>query len=210
MFEMTRHHLRQVRYRWLSWRAEPLYLLLERMYHCNPEPLSTVTPHPGQRGFLLTNFTCPDFAQYRGREIAFFNERQVAVYWLPGAQHSAGGFVPSGDYSVTVAGHALRRPVQLQVRKDDQRTEIRTVELPSGKIKSVQGGFISFSIIARELRCLALHWLEHMHSRLDRVEDPARLRELVAYAESIPGQNQLHLKAHALLAALQARQGGRP
>ena len=36
MFEMTRHHLRQVRYRWLSWRADPLYLLFERMYRCDP------------------------------------------------------------------------------------------------------------------------------------------------------------------------------
>lgn len=209
MFEMTRHHLRQLRYRWLSWRDEPLYLLLERMYQCDPQPLANVTPHPQQRGFLLTNFSCPDFARYRGREIAFFNPRQVAVYWLPGAQHSGGGYVASGDYSVTVGGHALRRAVQLQVSKDDEHTRIHSVTVPPRRSSSVQGGFISFTIIARELRHLALHWLEQMPTRLEHVEDLAQLHELLGDARQLPGQVLLNVKAEALLAAVQARQGGR-
>lgn len=208
MFEMTRHHLRQLRYRWLSWRAEPLYLLLERMYQCDPTPLANVTPHPQQRGFLLTNFSCPDFARYRGREIAFFNQRQVAVYWLPGAQHSGGGHVPSGDYNVTVDGHALRRAVQLQVSKDDEQTRICSVTVPQRRSRSVQGGFISFAIITRELHYLALHWLEQMPARLEDVEDVAQLHEVLGYAQRLPGQVQLNVKVKALLAAVQARQGG--
>lgn len=209
MFDMTRHHLRQFRFRWLAWRADPLYLLFERMYRLDPEPLDTVTPHPGQRGFLLTQFSCPDFACYRGREIAFFNEHQVAVYWLPGATHSGGGFVPTGQYSVTVAGHALRRPLQLLVRKDDEQTRIHSVTLQSRSEKSVQGGFISFTIIARELRCLVLHWLERMLSRLDGIEDSGPLCELIECARRLPGQVHVNARADALMAAVVQKTGGR-
>lgn len=209
MFDMTRHHLRQFRFRWLAWRPDPLYLLFERMYQFDPGPLDTVTPHPGQRGFLLTQFSCPDFACYRGREIAFFNERQVAVYWLPGAAHSGGGFVPTGQYSVTVAGHALRRPLQLLVRKDDEQTRIRSVTLQSRSVKSVQGGFISFTIIARELRCLILHWLECMPSRLDSIKDSGPLLELIDCARQLPGQAPVKASADTLMAALAQQTGGR-
>lgn len=209
MFDMTRHHLRQFRFRWLAWRADPLYLLFERMYQLDPQPLDTVSPHPGQRGFLLTHFSCADFARYRGREIAFFNERQVAVYWLPGAAHSGGGYVPSGQYSVTVAGHALRRPLQLLVHKDDEQTRIHAVTLQSRGLKSVQGGFISFAIITRELHCLMLLWLERMQWRLDDIDDCGPLRDLLDCARQLPGQTQMKASADALMTALVHRTGGR-
>ncbi|MCG8291809.1 hypothetical protein [Pseudomonas entomophila] len=202
MFEMTRHHLRQVRYRWLAWRADPLYLLFERMYRCDPAALPTVTPHPSQRGFLLSHFSCADFAQYRGREIAFFNQRQVAVYWLPGAAHSGGGHVIDGDYEVTVAGHAVRQPVRLQVRKEAQRTSIRAVTTDARRADRVQGGFIAFAIIARELRCLALQWLEQLPRRLEQGGVAEGWRQVLEQARQLPGESEVRRQAEqALLSA---------
>ncbi|QXH58659.1 hypothetical protein [Pseudomonas maumuensis] len=199
MFEMTRHHLRQVRYRWLSWRADPLYLLFERMYRCDPGALPTVTPHPSQRGFLLTQFICADFVQYRGREIAFFNPRQVAVYWLPGAAHSGGGHVADGDYEVTVAGHAVRRPVRLQVRKEAQHTSIRAVASGARHADRVQGGFIAFAIIARELRCLTLQWLEQLPRRLAQGTVGQDWRQVLEQATQLVGERAVQRQAERLL-----------
>ncbi|KTT03114.1 hypothetical protein SB14R_18135 [Pseudomonas oryzihabitans] len=201
MFEMTRHHLRQVRYRWLSWRAEPLYLLFEGIYHCDPSALPMITPHPTQRGFLLTEFSCEDFAQYRGREIAFFNQRQVAVYWLPGAAHSGGGHVADGDYEVTIAGHAVHRPVRVQVRKETKRTSIRSVISETRRDDRVQGGFIAFAIIARELRCLILLWLEQLPSRLVHWDDNQGLRQILEQATQLAGESEVRRKAMRLLQA---------
>lgn len=208
MFDMTRHHLRQARWRWLAWRADPLYLLVERMYHCDPEPLTTVTPHPTQRGFLLSSFSCADFARYRGREIAFFNARQVAVYWLPGALHSGGGFVANGEHCVTLAGHALRRPVRVSVHKGDDDTQIRAVSTQAHRRDRVQGGFIAFALITRELHCLALQWLEYLHAHVGRLERSPSLREVIEQARRLPGRALLNARAEALLGALAQRTGG--
>ncbi|WP_449432237.1 hypothetical protein [Pseudomonas putida] len=199
MLEMTRHHLRQLRYRWLSWRADPLYLLVERMYYCNPGAMPTVTPHPAQRGFLLAQFSCADFAQYCGREIAFFNQRQVAVYWLPGATHSGGGHVADGDYEVTVGGHALRRPLRLQVHKAASRTCIRAVATDASRAKRVQGGFIAFAIIARELHCLALQWLEHVPRQLEQGSPAQGWRQVLEQASQLPRHSEVRQRAERLL-----------
>lgn len=210
MFDMTRHHARQARWRWLAWRADPLYLLFERMYHCDPEPLPSVTPHPRQRGFLLSSFSCPDFARYRGREIAFFNARQVAVYWLPGARHSGGGYVANGEHHVTLAGHALHRPLRLTVHKDADDTQIRAVSVQAQRRDRVRGGFIAFAIIARELQCLVLQWLDYMHAHLGRLEHSPSLRALIEQARQLPDRALLNARAQALLDALAQRAGGRP
>lgn len=205
MFEITKHRLRQIRYRWFQFSEDPLYLLFEKMYQYDPRPLHTVTPHPGERGFLLTHFICPDFARYRGREITFFNARHVAVYWLPGAAHSGGGYVQTGTYSVTVGGHAVKRPVELRVSKNDDATLIHSAVLQTRAAKPVQGGFISFKIIAKELQCLAQQWFTELNQQLDAVRDTPQLRDIIQAARGIAGYAELNAQADLLHMRLQTR-----
>lgn len=204
MFEMTKHRVRQVAYRWLAFSDDPLYLLFEKMYACDPRPLGSVTPHPGQRGFLLTNFICPDFARYRGREIAFFDSRHVAVYWMPGAVHSGGGYVKPGSYAVTVGGYAVKRPVELRIVKDDANTVIESIALKRGAVRA-DGGFISFKVIARELQCLARQWLAHVHAQFDSVQDSKQLRDVIAAARALTDHVDLGAQAELLQRRLNAR-----
>ena len=205
MFAFVHSKIRQAGYRWLTFSDEPLYLLFEKMYQYDPRPLRTVMPHPMERGFLVANFTHPDFIRYRGREIAFFNARHVAVYWLPGALPSGGGYVKSGIYSVMMGGHAMRQPVRLNVAKDNENTVIRSVSLQTQPVRSMDGCRVSFSIIAKELHCLAEQWLTRMHEQFDTLQDDAALREVIAAARKLPGLADLDRLAASLQSRLDVR-----
>lgn len=205
MLAFVRGKIRQAGYRWLKFSDEPLYLLFEKMYQCDPHSLRTVTPHPTERGFLVADFTHPRFIRYRGREIAFVNARHAAVYWLPGASHGGGGYVKSGVHAVTMGGHAMRPPVRLGVVKDDDNTEIRSVSLEKQSARSMDGCRISFQIIATELHCLARRWLARTHEQLDAVQDDASVREVIAAAQALRGFDDLGRLADSLRSRLDAR-----
>ncbi|MCD6025805.1 MAG: hypothetical protein K0R08_324 [Solimicrobium sp.] len=205
MVEMAKHRLRQLGYRWLAFSENPLFLLFEKMYQYNPEHFPDVVPHPDERGFLLTNFICPEFACYRGREIVFFNARHVSVYWIPGAEHSAGGYVMPGNYSVTVGGYAIRRPVELLIVKDDENTIISSTKLQMQSGTSLEGGLISFGVIAKELHCLAQKWFSLLHGQTEMVHDTQQLRNVIKAAQTLSGYTDLRTQAVLLQRRLEAR-----
>lgn len=189
MFELTKHRVRQITYRWFQFSESSTYLLFEELYQYNSEPFSWVIPHPSQRGFLLTNFICPDFKEYKGREISFFDSKYVCVYWIPGAEHSAGGYVKTGTYDVKVAGYALKKPLKLKVSKNDQETLIQSVSLEVSKDEqALKGGFIAFSVIEKELECLILLWLEKVAINISNNKNltfDSKLKELLEHAQAL-------------------------
>ncbi|CEE92071.1 hypothetical protein XNA1_2640002 [Xenorhabdus nematophila str. Anatoliense] len=199
MFKLTKHRLRQIGYRYLAFSEDPLYLVFEKMYQCDPRPLNNVIPHPAERGFLLTNFICPDFAPYRGKEVTFFNSRHAVVYWLPGAEHSGGGYVTPGIYSVIVGGYAVKQSVELCIVKNDENTVIQSAILQTRSVCSMEGGFISFKMIAKELQCLALQWLTQLHDQYDQLNntyDNKQLREVISAVQELYHYDDL--RAHAV------------
>ncbi|AEA65556.1 hypothetical protein [Burkholderia gladioli] len=202
MFTYLLAKLRQAGYRWLAFSDRPLYLLFEKMYRYDPRPLPGVVPDPDGLGFLVSDFTHPRLAPYRGLEIAFFNARHAVVYWLPGAAPSGAGRVPAGTHTVTMGGHALSRPLRLSVSKDARHTRIRSVVPQTSRTRSMPGCRIDFRILEAELHCLARHWLNTLHERAGGPGADEALREVLAAARALTGFDDLVALAQALQARL--------
>ncbi|PMS23067.1 hypothetical protein C0Z18_02280 [Trinickia dabaoshanensis] len=197
--------VRQAGYQWLAFADEPLYLLFEKMYRYDPRPFPNVTPHPTEPGFLLADFTHPQLAPYRGREIAFFNARHAVVYWLPGAGHSGTGYAIDGMHTVTMGGHALMRPLRLCVVKEAGRTAIRSVAPQLQPSRSMPGCRIAFRILGAELHELALRWLTAVSDRPGRLPGDGAFRDVLAAARALTGFNDLVALADALQSRLDRR-----
>ncbi len=161
MLELLKHRLRQISYRYLTFNCDAFYRVFDLMYHNDKDPLPWVHYLPDEKGYLLTHFLCKDFKAYCGREVAFFNRNQLTVYWLPGAEHSAGGYVKDGQYQVTIADFALHRPIHLTVEKKPDLTEIKNIDvLPYETNTRLEGGFVTYQAIRKEIVCLIIHWLD--------------------------------------------------
>lgn len=167
MFELTKHRVRQINYRWFSFKESVIYRAFESLYQYEPEIFSWIVPNPVQPGFLLTNFICPAFELYRGKEIAFFDSRRVCVFWLPGATHSGGGYVYSGNYEILIKGYSLKHNLKIKISKNTNDTIINSIMPINRAKKTLKGGFISFSVIEMEIKSLILYWLSIINGRID-------------------------------------------
>lgn len=156
----VKHICRQIYYRFCKWQTDPVYTVFSKMYALDNTPWPTVHRHPNKKHFILADFIMPLYKDYSGREIAVFNGQQVAVYWMPGASHSAGGYVKPGEHFVKLNHFTLKKPIYLAIRKTDEKTSIDSISLsPTTTYFSSNGGFIPYSAIIRELTALMIQWL---------------------------------------------------
>lgn len=179
------HTTKQFYCKWGKLLNDPLYKIFSAIYQMNYNRWSTVCSHPEGIGYLLADFCCPDFSAYRGKELVYFNGRKICVYWLPGALHSAGGFVKEGTYSVMLGRFALKHPLYLQLTKTQDKTTIDSLSLMPESNTSYQqlnGGFITYEAIKKEMRALIIQWLSFIkksHLLSNTTQDNAKLHKIV-------------------------------
>ncbi len=202
MFDYLVSKIRQAGFRWLALRDQPLFLLIEQMHRRDPRLLPSMVPHPGARGFVLSDFSHPRLAAYRGRELAFFDARHAAVYWLPGAAPRGGGHVETGTHVVTIGAHALRRPLRLGVTRTAEHTRIHEIAVQASPARSLPGCRIAFGILGAELHCLALQWLRAMRDRAGPLPDDRAFRDVLKAARALSDRHDLTVLAGLLQARL--------
>ena len=199
-----KHNFRQIYYRWCKWKASPFYTAFSKMYALENTFWPTVHRHPNMTHFILSDFTMPIYKPYSGREIAVFNGQQIAVYWLPGAQHSGGGYVESGEHYVKLHRHTLKKPLYIAVTKSDQATSINDLSLsPTQTYFSSDGGFVPYQAINQELTSLMIQWLNRIEKNWEHYSKNTHfsktIQTIIDLCLQLPDNNiQLHTRNLAI------------
>lgn len=193
MFDHLKHKARQLYYRFWRFSNNSYYTLFHEMYQYNKSLFSWIIPHPSQNGYFITSFLCPDHAKYQGREIVYFDNKRLAVFWLPGADHSAQGFVKSGTYNCLLDKFSVKRSVNMTIEKTDNSTDITHIALQKKQAHNNQirldGGYVKYSAIELELSFLITQWFSNNCTiKNNFAQDRTKLNKIIQLASQVPNK----------------------
>ncbi len=165
MIEAISDALKQVLYRYWRFKDNAYFNILEQIYRKDNELLPNFIGVPDAGGYLIPNFSNPSLKSYQGKEIAFINSYQFAIYWLSGVSARAMGDAADGQYHFVLSQLNLKIPITLTLDKLDNYiniTSINTKETVS-KATHLKGCFLPYAFIEAELKhLLNQHLIQHL------------------------------------------------
>jgi hypothetical protein len=166
MNEIIKHKLRQFYYEYLFLPKCEYYYIFKKIYELSDDFWEDVIYDEKNTGFIITDFINPHLKKYSGREVAFFNESKVHVFWLPGAAHSGQGYVENASYEVILKCGAMKEKVLLSVIKNNSKVIIQgnSYELNAIKQPVLDGGYVFYNAIKSEIKSRILDCLVHFDS----------------------------------------------
>lgn len=155
MFKIVSHKFRQFYYGLIPLYCSKVFFVFKKLFSMSDAHWEDVVYSKENNGFVISNFKCSELAAYSGKEIAFFNHKQVYVFWLPGASHSGQGKVENGLYKVHLACSAMQYPITVSVFKNDGNTVIKDYSLSDdslSKADCLAGGYVLYRAIEKEIK----------------------------------------------------------
>ncbi len=155
---LTYHLVRTLRnscHRLKRWKDHPLFIEFENLFHRD----STVWPwiqKLGGRDYLTTEFLHPKLKIYQGHEIAQFNNRCLACYWLPGAKSAAQGRVANGSYSIKIKQLSNCKCINLIVDKNEVAIGCKISHQQA--LKFLYANLLNYHLILSEIDMLIQYW----------------------------------------------------
>lgn len=155
MLESLRDAIKQIIYKYWPYKPSIYYSLLNELFNSDLLTSNDIFKLPTIDGYLLTNFRSPALNAYQGKEIAFINDHQLSIYWLPGVLPRAKGKLNDGKYEVLMNGLILNSPIVISLTKQTDELLIHAVEQrTSDTAHRLKGCLLSYKQIEKELSYL--------------------------------------------------------
>ncbi len=196
-YEVLKHTTRQVIYRHWPFPINRYFQVFNKLYHEYPFLWPDIIFQAEDNCYIHSNFIADELAAYRGKEIAVFNGRRLTVSWLPGALHSARGHVKTGRYHILIRDYGFGGSYFLIINKSDETVTVQSFSRNASTASNsnaikLDGGFVQYSAIEPELRCLIKIWLDYVSGILNDTKCNFFLKnviklcdtELIAHAQS--------------------------
>ena len=167
MIEAISDALKQVLYRHWHYKDNAYFDILEQIYQQDNSLLPNFIAVPDAEGYLIPNFSNPSLKSYQGKEVAFINSYQFAIFWLPGVSARATGDAVDGHYHFTLSQLNLKSPITLALDKKDNHINISSLSTreTASDATPLKGCFLPYAFIETELKYLIKQHLTRYHQQ---------------------------------------------